>query len=30
MVDPPGCATESALHAWVELGLAFALSLPGK
>ena len=30
VVDPPGCATESALKAWVDLGLAFALSLPGK
>jgi TfoX N-terminal domain len=30
MVDPPGCATESALKAWVNLGMAFALSLPGK
>lgn len=30
VVDPPGCATESALKAWVELGLAFALSLPWK
>jgi TfoX/Sxy family transcriptional regulator of competence genes len=29
-VEPPGCATESALKAWVDLGLAFALSLPGK
>jgi hypothetical protein len=30
MVDPPGCATESVLQAWVDLGLAFAQSLPGK
>ena len=30
MVDPPGCATESALQAWLDLGLAFAQSLPGK
>ena len=29
-VEPPGCATESALKSWVDLGLAFALSLPGK
>jgi hypothetical protein len=30
VVDPPGCATQSALQAWVDLGLAFASSLPGK
>jgi TfoX/Sxy family transcriptional regulator of competence genes len=30
MVEPQGCATESALKAWVEQGLAFARSLPGK
>ena len=29
-VEPPGCVTEKALKAWVDLGLAFALSLPGK
>jgi TfoX/Sxy family transcriptional regulator of competence genes len=29
-VEPPGCTSESALKAWVDLGLAFALSLPGK
>ncbi|MGD0877834.1 MAG: TfoX/Sxy family protein [Anaerolineales bacterium] len=29
-VEPPGCATEKALKAWVDLGLAFALSLPAK
>jgi TfoX/Sxy family transcriptional regulator of competence genes len=29
-VEPPGCASESALKSWVDLGLAFALSLPGK
>jgi len=29
-VEPPGCATESTLKAWVELGLVFAMSLPGK
>ena len=30
VVDPPGCATENALKAWLELGLAYAMSLPGK
>ena len=30
VVDPSGWAMESALKVWVELGLAFALSLPGK
>jgi len=30
LVEPPGCTTESALKAWVDLGLALALSLPGK
>jgi hypothetical protein len=30
VVEPPGCGTQSALKAWVDLGLAFALSLPGK
>ena len=30
MVEPEGCATESALQAWVEHGLSFARSLPGK
>lgn len=30
MVEPLGCATESDLKAWVEQGLAFAASLPGK
>jgi TfoX/Sxy family transcriptional regulator of competence genes len=30
MVEPEGCATESALKAWVEQGVAFARSLPGK
>jgi hypothetical protein len=30
VVDPPGCSTEAALKAWVDLGLAFALSLPSK
>jgi hypothetical protein len=30
MVEPPGCATERTLKAWLDLGLAFALSLPGK
>jgi TfoX/Sxy family transcriptional regulator of competence genes len=30
MVEPPGCATESALEDWVEQGLAFARSLPAK
>jgi hypothetical protein len=29
-VEPPGYATEKALKAWVDLGLAFALSLPAK
>ncbi|MGD0753060.1 MAG: TfoX/Sxy family protein [Anaerolineales bacterium] len=29
-VEPPGIATEKAIKAWVKLGLAFALSLPGK
>jgi TfoX/Sxy family transcriptional regulator of competence genes len=30
MVRPEGCATESALRAWVVQGLAFARSLPSK
>jgi TfoX/Sxy family transcriptional regulator of competence genes len=30
LVEPEGCATESDLKAWVEQGLAFARSLPGK
>jgi hypothetical protein len=30
VVDPPGCASETALKAWVDLGLGFALSLPAK
>jgi hypothetical protein len=30
MVEPQGCATESELKAWVEQGLAFAATLPGK
>ncbi len=30
VVEPEGCATESDLKAWLERGLAFALSLPGK
>lgn len=30
VVEPSGCATESALKAWVEQGLAFARTLPGK
>jgi TfoX/Sxy family transcriptional regulator of competence genes len=30
VVDPAGCETESELKAWLELGLAFARSLPGK
>ena len=30
VVDPPGCASEAALKAWVNLGLDFALSLPAK
>jgi TfoX/Sxy family transcriptional regulator of competence genes len=30
MVEPPGCATESALKDWLEQGLAFAQSLPAK
>ena len=30
MVEPAGCATEKALQAWVEKGLAFARSLPPK
>ena len=29
-VEPPGCVTEGDLKAWVELGLVFAMSLPGK
>jgi len=29
-VGPEGCATESDLKVWVELGLAFAMSLPLK
>ncbi len=30
MVEPQGCETEADLKNWVELGLAFARSLPGK
>jgi hypothetical protein len=30
VVDPPGCASVSALQSWVDLGLAFARSLPEK
>jgi len=30
MVEPEGCASESDLQAWVEQGLSFARSLPGK
>jgi TfoX/Sxy family transcriptional regulator of competence genes len=30
MVLPEGCATEDQLNTWVEQGLAFARSLPGK
>ena len=30
MVEPQGCKTEKALKAWVEQGVAFARSLPGK
>jgi TfoX/Sxy family transcriptional regulator of competence genes len=30
MVEPQGCATESELKVWVEQGMAFAASLPGK
>ena len=30
MVEPEGCQTESDLKAWVEQGVAFANSLPGK
>jgi hypothetical protein len=30
MVAPEGCAREADLKAWVEQGLAFALSLPAK
>jgi TfoX/Sxy family transcriptional regulator of competence genes len=30
MVEPQGCATQANLIAWVEQGLAFARSLPGK
>ena len=30
MVEPAGCATESALQDWLEQGLAFARSLPEK
>ena len=30
VVEPPGCATESALQAWMEEGLAFAQTLPKK
>jgi hypothetical protein len=29
-VEPPGCATERALKDWVELGVAFVMSQPGK
>ena len=30
MVEPQGCATQVELKLWVEKGLAFARSLPGK
>ena len=30
VVDPPGYTMDSALQAWLDLGLAFALSLPDK
>jgi TfoX/Sxy family transcriptional regulator of competence genes len=30
VVEPQGCAAEAALKAWVEKGLTFARSLPGK
>ena len=30
MVSPGGCASESDLKVWVDLGLAFAQSLPSK
>jgi TfoX/Sxy family transcriptional regulator of competence genes len=30
MVEPEGCATESALKGWVEQGVAFARALPPK
>lgn len=30
MVDPQGCKTDSDLKAWVEQGLAYAMTLPTK
>lgn len=30
MVDPEGVEDDATLHAWIEQGLAFALSLPAK
>ena len=30
MVEPEGCATEKALADWIQLGVAFAKSLPDK
>ena len=30
MIDPPGCASEGDLRAWVERGYGFASSLPPK
>jgi len=30
MVEPQGCETEADLKNWIEQGLAFARSLPGK
>jgi len=30
MVEPEGCATEKALADWIQLGVAFANSLPEK
>ena len=30
VIEPAGCASESDLKGWVEQGLAFARSLPGK
>jgi hypothetical protein len=30
VVEPTGCASEEELAAWLEQGLAFARTLPGK
>lgn len=30
VVDPPGCASDAELRAWIDLGVRYALSLPPK